>query len=147
MIKAFSALALALSAGLMSSHSMAESEGISQWREGLTVASDAANYACTDRFADDINDRINNLVPDVCAQLDKDIDFENNPHRYENPQSTCDLGLELPGLPSFDGFEFDVNAPDACSVVKNIVGDSVQEMTGEYMKAYDAIDSTLNGSF
>ncbi len=41
---------------------------------------------------------------------------------YENPNAQCDLGLELPGLPSFG---LDVGSLDSCAIAKSITSKTI----------------------
>lgn len=134
--KYFIALALAMTAT-----SATASSAVEKWRAGLQEAASPASYACSGRFSDDIDNNIDNMVPNVCAQLDTSTTLDNNPHAYTNPQATCDLNLDLPGLPSFDGFGFSMDTPDACGIVNKIIGDSV---TGAVSK-YEDFSNQLTG--
>ena len=58
----------------------------------------------------------------ACEQIDLTNNIEDNPYAFKSEDVTCDLGLEMPGLPSFGGLKFDL---DSCSLLKMVTGDMV----------------------
>lgn len=141
-------LASAFFATIASGNAFASSAEVSEWRDGLSIASQASSYACTNRFSDDVNQRLNSIVPDVCGQLNYSNDpSEYSQYRVDSPQASCDLGLSLPGLPSFDGIGFDASVPDACSIARSIVGDSIRDLNNSSKSAVEALESLLNQNF
>lgn len=71
-----------------------------------------------------------------CKGLNTDDSTEGNPFIYVNPEVACDLGLELPGLPSFG---FDGNL-DMCSLAQAVTGPMIDELN---QSMEDAMDSAL----
>jgi hypothetical protein len=122
----------------------ANSPGVQAYLENKERAITGQDFVCGDTLTARINNRVNDLVPNVCAQLNTENTLADNPHRYENPQATCDLGLSLPGLPTFDGFGFDAKGVDACGVVQNIIGDRIKSVSGKYDEASKAISDGLS---
>lgn len=59
----------------------------------------------------------------ACEQIDLTNNLENNPYAFKSEDVGCDLGLEMPGLPSFGGLGFE--GLDSCSLLKMVTGDMV----------------------
>lgn len=73
-----------------------------------------------------------------CAGLTKTPNMTKNPYVYVSPNGTCDLGLSLPGLPSFGTG----GGLTACSVARAITGPMVSEAnTAMQAGANAAIDA------
>lgn len=76
---------------------------------------------------------LNNLIPDVCGNINTNPDPSNSKYMYKNPDGGCDIGLELPGLPSFGG---SFSGISSCQIVKAVTGDMV-----------DRVNDTVNGAW
>lgn len=76
---------------------------------------------------------LNNLIPNVCGNINTTTDPSNSKFAYENPDGGCDIGLEMPGLPSFGG---SFSGISSCQIVKAVTGDMV-----------DKVNDTVNGAW
>lgn len=76
---------------------------------------------------------VNNLIPNVCGNINTNPDPSNSKYMYENPDGGCDIGLEMPGLPSFGG---SISGINSCQIVKAVTGDMV-----------DKVNDTVNGAW
>lgn len=85
---------------------------------------------------------VNNLIPDVCANINTDPDLENSKYMYQNPDGGCDIGLELPGLPSFGG---GLSGVSSCQIVKAVTGDMVDKVNEGVNGAWDGALDTVKG--
>lgn len=83
---------------------------------------------------------------EVCAGLDMEPSLENNPYLYVSPDTKCDLGLQMPGLPDFG---LSLGSIDACSIVKAVTGPVVREANKEMRdivkQGTDMIDTEIDG--
>jgi len=69
-----------------------------------------------------------------CTNLNQNISLEGNPFVYTNPDAGCDLGLSLPGLPSFGDIGFGL---DSCKILRAVTGDLVKEINSGFQQAVD----------
>lgn len=60
-----------------------------------------------------------------CVGLNTSASVEGNPFIYTNPEASCDLGLELPGLPSLG---FDLGSLDFCAIAESLTSDLVNDI-------------------
>lgn len=74
----------------------------------------------------------------VCADVDMGPK-SNSPFVYVNPDGGCDLGLELPGLPSFGG---SLGSFDMCGLAKTITGGMVNQANGVMR---DSMNTAIGG--
>jgi hypothetical protein len=74
----------------------------------------------------------------VCADVDMGPK-SNSPFVYVNPDGGCDLGLELPGLPSFGG---SLGSFDMCGLAKTITGGMVNTANGVMR---DSMNTAIGG--
>jgi hypothetical protein len=74
----------------------------------------------------------------VCADLDMGPK-SNSPFVYVNPDGGCDLGLQLPGLPSFGG---SLGSFDMCGLAKTITGGMVNQANGVMR---DSMNTAIGG--
>lgn len=91
-------------------------------------ASDAEASVCQDR---------KKALPKIeqhCSTLNEEFTLEGNPFIYTNPDAGCDLGLSLPGLPSFRDKSFGL---DSCKILKAVTGDLVREVNTGLRNAVD----------
>lgn len=77
-------------------------------------------------------------IPTYCGGLDREVSLEGNPFVYSNPDGGCDLGLNLPGLPSFG---FDIPSIDSCKILQMVTGELVGEVNATLR---DAINKSLD---
>ena len=79
----------------------------------------------------------------VCADINTQ-NQENSPYIYVNPDGGCDLGLQLPGLPTFGGGLG--SGLDMCALAKTVTGGMVSQantaMQGSMNTAIGAINQT-----
>ncbi len=74
-----------------------------------------------------------NATQEACRNVTSTPNLDKNPYIYKNPDATCDLGLSLPGLPSFgSGGNF-----DACAIVKAVTGPMVREVNRAMQEEVD----------
>lgn len=87
-----------------------------------------------------------------CNGLDTSNDMDDNPFIYINLEASCDLDLDLPGLPSmFDGLlggDFDVNLCSAFQSVTDELVDSINDELDDAMnRAMDDVASQQDRAF
>lgn len=73
-------------------------------------------------------------IPTTCAGLNTSASVEGNPFIYVNPEASCDLGLELPGLPSLG---LDIGSLNFCEIAQSLTGDLVNELNQSMQNAVD----------
>lgn len=88
---------------------------------------------------DKASDFFDKLAANVCDQIDtKPLTMEQaaeSPLGYKSPDSGCDLGLSMPGLP---GFGFNLDGLDSCKILKAVTGDMVDKANSEMQTGLDA---------
>lgn len=73
---------------------------------------------------------------DCVAKVDFSNSIEDNPFAYKSPDVSCDLGLQMPGLPSFGLGSFNL---DSCSLLKMVTGDMVDAANDAMRDQVDSI--------
>lgn len=90
-------------------------------------------------FAQHINNNYNSIKDQVCNQLDLSVNIEASPFLYTDPEASCDLGFQMPGLPDFNlGFD----GIDSCSLLKAVTGELVNQINTEMR---DAVTGAIDG--
>lgn len=75
-----------------------------------------------------IDSNYNNIKEQVCNQLDLSLNIETSPFIYTDPEASCDLGFQMPGLPDFNlGFQ----GLDSCKLLKSVTGELVNQVNKE----------------
>lgn len=93
-------------------------------------------------------DRINESVPEIprhCINLNMSNSDADNPEIVVNKDATCDLGIEMPGVPNvFDG---DYAGPDSCEILQGVTGAAISEAKRRYSEeSNDLIDRVRSES-
>lgn len=79
----------------------------------------------------------------VDLKLDWSTDIKDHPLAYKNPDAGCDLGFEMPGLPSIG---FGLGGLDACKAVKAVTGEHIKQLSRDMQDAVDqGLDSITGG--
>src|SRR5690606_18163016 len=65
----------------------------------------------------------------------------NSPFVYKNPDGGCDLGLELPGLPTFG---VGIGGLDLCKMAKTVTGGMVREVNKAMKDTLDESVKAIN---
>jgi len=107
---------------------------------GLFMSESASAGSCQ-TYIDKINNVFGNLVSNSCVGITNTPSLENNPFIYTNPDGGCDLGLSLPGLPSFGG---SLGSIDSCAIVKMVTSDSVAKVNTAVRDAMNTSVNTIN---
>lgn len=71
---------------------------------------------------------------EFCSNLNTTNNPEDNPYIYLDPNSKCDLGLQLPGLPDFG---LDIDSISGCEVAQMVTSESVRDLNNS---ANDAVN-------
>lgn len=82
-----------------------------------------------------LKQRMDEIKRDTCNEMDTSVSVENSPYLYKSPDSGCDLGLSLPGLPNLGSLGLD--GIDSCRILKSVTGDFVKEVNRELQDAMD----------
>ena len=77
----------------------------------------------------------------VCAGINTQAQG-NSPFIYVNPDGGCDLGLQLPGLPSFGAGLG--NGLDMCALAKTVTGGMVNQANSAMQGAMNTTIGTIN---
>lgn len=80
-------------------------------------------------------------VGNVCADINTSPQ-DNSPFVYVNPDGGCDLGLQLPGLPTF-GMSLG-NGLDMCALAKTVTGGMVNQANSAMQGAMNTAIGTIN---
>lgn len=107
---------------------------------GLSISGTASAGACQ-TYIDKANQVFGNLISNNCVGITNSPSLDNNPFIYTNPDGGCDLGLSLPGLPSFGG---SIGSIDSCSIVKMITGSTVQKVNSTIRDAMNESVTAIN---
>lgn len=78
--------------------------------------------------------------PKTCAGLNTSASVEGNPFVYTNPEASCDLGLELPGLPSLG---FGLGDLNFCKIAKSLTGELVAGINKDMQDSVDGAMSKI----
>lgn len=97
---------------------------------------------CYSEVKDKVNNFLNNLIPNTCANINTNPDPSSSKFAYENPDGGCDIGLDMPGLPSFGG---SITGFDACQIVKAVTGDMVDKVNDTVNDAWDGAINAAKG--
>lgn len=109
----------------------------------LIVANEEAEAGTCKNTIEKQQQKIFKRAQDACAKHDK-AQKENNPFIYVNPDGGCDLGLELPGLPSFGAGLGD--GLDLCALAKTITGPMVKDVNKVVKDAKDRVVDDINAA-
>lgn len=77
----------------------------------------------------------------VCAGINTQ-NPENSPYIYVNPDGGCDLGLQLPGLPTL-GASFGEGL-DMCKLARTVVGGMVSDANSAMQESMNTAIGTIN---
>lgn len=75
-------------------------------------------------------------IQDHCSDLDMGITLEGNPFVYSNPDGACDLGLTMPGLPTFAR-----SGTTSCGILQSITSQLVGEINESFR---DSVNESLD---
>ncbi|AXH59458.1 hypothetical protein [Pseudomonas amygdali] len=103
--------------------------------------SDKASAGSCQTYIDKANQVFGNLMGNSCVGITNTPSLDNNPFIYTNPDGGCDLGLSLPGLPSFGG---SLGSLDSCSIVKMVTSDTVSKVNSTIRDAMNTSVNTIN---
>ena len=103
--------------------------------------SDKASAGSCQTYIDKANQVFGNLMGNSCVGITNAPSLDNNPFIYNNPDGGCDLGLSLPGLPSFGG---SLGSLDSCSIVKMVTSDTVSKVNSTIRDAMNTSVNTIN---
>lgn len=79
-----------------------------------------------------VNENYKNIKEQVCNQLDLTVNIQTSPFLYTDPEASCDLGFQMPGLPDFNiGFD----GLDSCKLLQSITGELVNQVNQEMRDA------------
>lgn len=93
-----------------------------------------------EHFAKHIDDNYAKIRKQVCEQLDLNVNVKAGPFFYTDPNASCDLGFQMPGLPDFNlGFD----GLDSCKLLKAVTGELVDKLNSQVK---DALDKGLEGA-
>jgi hypothetical protein len=94
----------------------------------ILIASTSAVSADSSDENGVINSNYNNIKQQVCNQLDLTLNIESSPFIYTDPEASCDLGFQMPGLPDFNlGFQ----GLDSCKLLQSVTGELVNQVNQE----------------
>lgn len=101
----------------------------------------AASY-CRDK----VSDVIDKLASNICDSIDTKVLTEeqaaSTPYGYTSPDSGCDIGLSMPGLP---GFGLDISGIDSCAILKAVTGDMVDKANDTMQGSLDTALEKIKG--
>lgn len=97
----------------------------------LSVSSLSMAGSCKS-MEDKINQVFGPRAGDVCLDINTEPTLENNPYLYVSPDTQCDLGLQLPGLPDFG---ISLGGINACAIIQAVTGPMVDEVNKEMAQA------------
>lgn len=107
---------------------------------GLFMSDNASAGSCQ-TYVDKVNQVFGNLVSNSCVGITSTPSLDNNPFIYTNPDGGCDLGLSLPGLPSFGG---SLGSLDSCSIAKMVTSSTVSKVNSTIRDAMNTSVNTIN---
>ena len=103
--------------------------------------SDKASAGSCQTYIDKANKVFGNLIGNSCVGITNTPSLDNNPFIYTNPDGGCDIGLDLPGLPSFGG---SLGSIDSCQVIKMVTSKAVNAANTEIRNAMNTSVNTIN---
>lgn len=106
----------------------------------LSLSNTASAGACQ-TYIDKANKVFGNLIQKSCVGISNTATLDNNPFVYTNPDGGCDLGLSLPGLPSFGGLG---GSLDSCAIVKMVTSSTVNKANATIRDAMNKSVDTIN---
>lgn len=105
-----------------------------------------ANVQAASYCRDSASDFFNRLSSNVCDEINTDpLTMEqaaNTPFGYKSPDAGCDLGLSMPGLPSFG---MNIGGLDSCKILQAVTGDMVDQANDAMQGGLDTALENIKG--
>lgn len=108
----------------------------------LPVIADTASAGTCRNAIDSAAKRVfsTGALTQVCVGHDTSLK-DNSPFIYVNPDGACDIGLRMPGLPSFG---IGAGSLDLCAMAKTVLGPMVGQVNGALQSQMNTAVGTIN---